>query len=97
MKKYKDDKDGFENSRKSVRQSYEETSAYKDYKYKILKIRYDYVDAYEVISVTEQVNIFDRDKVDQEISKLKGEPPAPVASTNFQPVRSLASPTDFLY
>jgi len=71
VQKYKVDKDFFDNLRNSVRQRYAETISYKDYKSKILKIMDSYVDAYDVISLTDQINIFDRDKFDHEISKLK--------------------------
>ncbi len=68
--KYKDDLKFFQKLRVSLKKRYSEVVDYKEYEAKIQKLLNEYVSSDEVIQLTEQVNIFDKEKFQDEIEKL---------------------------
>ncbi|WP_028666391.1 type I restriction endonuclease subunit R [Runella zeae] len=72
QKKYKDDLAFFQNLRKTVIQIYSLEIDYKQFEGQIQKLIDTHVSADEVVSITEQVNIFDSEKFEAEVQKIAG-------------------------
>ncbi|TRZ50874.1 MAG: type I restriction endonuclease subunit R [Dehalococcoidia bacterium] len=72
IQKYKDDLRFFQRLRASVKQRYAEVIDYKEYEPKIQKLLDTYISSDEVIRITEQVNIFDSDKFQEEVTRVEG-------------------------
>ena len=72
QKKYKDDLAFFQNLRKTVIQIYSLEIDYKQFEGQIQKLIDTHVSADEVVSITEQVNIFDSEKFEVEVQKIAG-------------------------
>ena len=72
IEKYKDDLRFFQHLRASVKSRYAETIDYKEYEPKIQKLLDQYVTSDEVIKITKQVNIFDKETFEQEVEKIEG-------------------------
>jgi len=72
IEKYKDDLRFFQHLRASVKSRYAESIDYKEYEPKIQKLLDQYVTSDEVIKITKQVNIFDKETFEQEVEKVEG-------------------------
>lgn len=72
IKTYKDDLTFFHNLRASVKQRYAETIDYKDYEKKIRKLIDTHIQSPEVKTITELVNIFDKERFAEEVEKIEG-------------------------
>ena len=70
--KYKSDLKFFVNLRSSVKRRYAEMVDYGEYEGKIQKLIDEYVGAEEIINITDLVNIFDKDKFEEELQKIQG-------------------------
>lgn len=70
--RYRSDLLFFQNLRKSVIQIYSLEIDYKQFEGQIQKLIDTHVSADEIISITEQVNIFDREKFEAEVQKIAG-------------------------
>ena len=73
IKRYKEDLKFFLNLRVSVRHRYSDTIDFKEYELQIQKLVDKHVESSEVISLTELVNIFDKEKFQQEVEKVIGD------------------------
>lgn len=71
-KKYKNDLKFFQKLRVSIKQRYAETVDYKEYEPKIQKLLDTYVTSDEVIRITKQVNIFEKDTFKEEVERVEG-------------------------
>lgn len=69
---YKNDLIFFQNLRKSVIQIYSLEIDYKQFEGQIQKLIDTHVTADEIVSITEQVNIFDKEKFEEEVEKIAG-------------------------
>ena len=72
VKRYKDDLHFFQKLRASVRKRYAESVDISEYEPKIKKLLDTYVTSDSVEIITEEVNIFDKEKFEEEIAKLRG-------------------------
>jgi type I restriction enzyme, R subunit len=72
QERYKKDLTFFQNLRKSVIQIYSLEIDYKQFEGQIQKLIDTHVTADEVVNITEQVNIFDREKFEAEVEKITG-------------------------
>jgi type I restriction enzyme R subunit len=70
---YKKDLKFFMNLRASVQRRYAEKIDFKEYEGRIQKLMDTYVNADEVETITELVNIFDQEKFEAEVAKVVGE------------------------
>ncbi|EKE02609.1 MAG: hypothetical protein ACD_20C00357G0032 [uncultured bacterium] len=73
IKMYKDDAKFFLKLRVAVKKRYAETIDYKEYEPKIQKLIDTYITSDEIIQITDLVNIFDTEKFDEEVSKIKND------------------------
>ncbi len=69
---YKNDSRFFLKLRVSVKQRYSDDIDYKQYEAQIQKLIDTHITTDEVIQITEQVNIFDKDKFQQEVEGIEG-------------------------
>lgn len=67
---YKSDMAFFKNLRESIIQRYSDEPNYKEYEPKIKKLVDTYIPSHGVEQLTQQVNIFDKEKFDLEVAKL---------------------------
>jgi type I restriction enzyme R subunit len=67
---YKHDLAFLHNLRVAVRRRYAETVDYRDYEHKVSKLLDSHIQSYEVPLITEQVNIFDVERFEQEVARL---------------------------
>jgi len=72
IQKYKDDLRFFQKLRVSIKRRYAEVIDYKEYEPKIQKLLDTYVTSDEIIRITEQVNIFDKKKFEEEVVRVEG-------------------------
>ncbi|HRV96156.1 MAG TPA: HsdR family type I site-specific deoxyribonuclease, partial [Anaerolineae bacterium] len=72
IRSYKADLRFFHNLRASVKQRYAETIDYKDYEAKVRKLMDSHIKSSDVATITELVNIFDAEKFDAEVARIKG-------------------------
>ncbi len=72
VQRYKDDLHFFQKLRASVRKRYAESVDLSEYEPKIKKLLDTYVTSDRVEIITEEVNIFDKDKFEEELAKLRG-------------------------
>jgi len=72
INKYKSDLTFFVNLRSAVKRRYAEMVNYGEYEGKIQKLIDEYVVAEEIINITDLVNIFDKDKFEEELQKIQG-------------------------
>ncbi|MBP7653087.1 type I restriction endonuclease subunit R [Candidatus Dependentiae bacterium] len=72
IKNYKTDLLFFQKLRTSVKKRYAESIDYKEYEGKVQKLIDTYVTSEKVTRITDLVNIFDKEKFDQEVNKIKG-------------------------
>jgi type I restriction enzyme, R subunit len=72
IEKYKEDLRFFQHLRVLVKSRYAESIDYREYEAKIQKLLDQYVTSDEVIKITDQVNIFDRESFEQEVAKVEG-------------------------
>jgi len=72
IERYNRDLDFFQKLRKSIRIRYAESIDFKEYESKIQKLLNEYVVAHDVVNITEQVNIFDKELFDKEVEKING-------------------------
>ena len=72
QERYKNDLAFFQNLRKTVIQIYSLEVDYKQFEGQVQKLIDTHVSADEIISITEQVNIFDREKFEAEVQKIAG-------------------------
>ncbi len=70
--RYREDAKFFLNLRASVRQRYSDTVTYKEYEPQVQKLIDKHIESSEVVSLTELVNIFDREKFKEEVEKVVG-------------------------
>jgi len=70
--KYKDDLRFFQHLRTSVKSRYSETIDFREYEPKIQKLLDQYVTSDEIIRITKQVNIFDKENFELEVQRLEG-------------------------
>jgi type I restriction enzyme R subunit len=70
IRRYKDDAKFFLHLRVSVKKRYSDEIDYKQYEKQIQNLINKYVVSEEIIQITEQVNIFDTEKFEQEIEKV---------------------------
>ncbi len=73
IQKYKDDLKFFQKLRFSVKRRYAEGIDYKEYEPKIQKLLDTYVTSDEVIRITEQVDIFDKENFEKEVIRVEGQ------------------------
>ena len=73
VKKYKDDVRFFLKLRISVKKRYSDAIDYKQYEKQIQNLINNHVSADEIIKITDQVNIFDKEKFAEEIERVEGE------------------------
>ena len=73
IQRYKDDLRFFQQLRASVKRRYAEVIDYKEYEPKIQKLLDTYVTSDEVIKITEQVNIFDKENFEKEVMRVEGQ------------------------
>lgn len=73
VRKYKSDLRAFMSLRKSVQRRYAETVDFKEYEQRIEKVYNTYVTSDEVEQITPLVNIFEKDKFEEEVAKVVGE------------------------
>lgn len=71
VNKYINDLKFFQHLRKAVKQRYAEEIDYKEYEPIIMKLLNRYVDSSEAITITKQVNIFDKENFNKEIEKIQ--------------------------
>ena len=69
---YKRDLAFFQHLRVSVKRRYAESIDYKEYEPKIQKLLDQYVTSDEIIKITEQVNIFNKELFEKEVEKVEG-------------------------
>jgi len=72
IRTYKNDLHFFQKLRASVKRRYAEVVDISEYEPKIKKLLDTYVTSDKVEIITEEVNIFDKDKFEEEIAKLRG-------------------------
>ncbi len=72
IKRYKEDLKFFQKLRASVRKRYAEVVDIGEYEPKIKKLLDTYVTSDSVEIITEEVNIFDKEKFEEELAKLRG-------------------------
>ncbi|UCH92210.1 MAG: type I restriction endonuclease subunit R [Candidatus Aminicenantes bacterium] len=70
--KYKEDLHFFTRLRESVKKRYAETVDFKEYEVKFQKLLDTYVEAEEVVQVTPQVNIFNKEEFEKEVEQVAG-------------------------
>lgn len=70
--KYKDDLHFFTGLRECVKKRYAETVDFKEYEIKFQKLLDTYVEAEDVVQVTPQVNIFDKEEFEKEVEQVAG-------------------------
>lgn len=73
IKKYKKELKFFQEIRKNVKLRYSDTIDHKEYEAKLQKLLDNYVNAEEIIRITNPVDIFDKEKFEEEISRVKGD------------------------
>ncbi len=71
IEKYKQDLHFFQKLRVSVKKRYSDEIDYKEYESKIQKLIDTYINTEEILQITELVDIFDKDKFEEEVSKLE--------------------------
>ncbi|MFQ5637889.1 MAG: type I restriction endonuclease subunit R [bacterium] len=71
--RYKEDAKFFLNLRVSVKRRYADAIDYREYEVQVQKLIDKHIQTSEVIAITELVNIFDREKFQQEVEKVVGE------------------------
>lgn len=71
VERYKNDLSFFQKLRVSVKRRYAEEIDYKEYESKVQKLIDTHVGASEVLQITPQVNIFEREKFQAEVEKLQ--------------------------
>lgn len=79
IERYKNDSKFFLNLRASVKMRYSDDVDYKQYEGQVQKLIDTHISTEDVITITEPVNIFDKDKFEQELDKLTS--PAAKADT----------------
>jgi type I restriction enzyme, R subunit len=72
MQYYKEDLKAFQKLRAIVKNRYSEVVDFKEYEPRIQKLLNTYVSAEDVLQITEQVNIFDRENFEKEVEKAVG-------------------------
>ena len=72
INRYKHDLGFFSKLRNSVRQRFADIIDFKSYEHQIQKLIDKHVTSHEVNPITELVNIFDKEKFDQEVEKIVG-------------------------
>lgn len=72
IQKYTDDAKFFLKLRVSVKSRYSDTVDYRQYEPQVQKLIDTHVTATDVIQVTDQVNIFEQDKFEEEVEKVTG-------------------------
>jgi len=72
INKYREDLKFFINLRGAVKRRYAEMVDYGEYEGKIQKLIDEYVGAEDIINITELVNIFEKDKFEEELQKIQG-------------------------
>ncbi len=72
IERYKEDLKFFQKLRYSIKLRYAEIVDFKEYESKIQKLLDEYVVADNVIKITEQVNIFDKELFEKEVEKVNG-------------------------
>jgi type I restriction enzyme R subunit len=73
LQRYREDAKFFLKLRVSVKSRYSDSIDYRQYEQQVQKLIDKHVTSDEVIKLTDQVNIFDRDKFEEEVEKLTGE------------------------
>lgn len=73
FERFKEDAKFFLNLRASVKQRYSDAIDYKEYEPQVQKLIDKHIESAEVISITELVNIFDRERFQEEVEKVVGE------------------------
>ncbi len=73
INRYSQDLKFFMNLRASVRRRYSDAVDYKEYEGQIQKLIDTHIESSEVVSLTELVNIFDKEKFQQEVERVVGE------------------------
>lgn len=68
--KYKDDLRFFQKLRVSVKKRYAEEIDYKEYETKVQKLIDTYITSDDILEITPLVDIFDKDKFEEEVSKI---------------------------
>lgn len=71
IEKYKKDLEFFQKLRVSIKKRYAEEIDYKEYEAKIQKLIDTYIKSDEILQITPLVDIFDKDKFEQEVSKVE--------------------------
>lgn len=72
IERYREDAKFFLKLRVSIKSRYSDDIDYKQYEQQVQKLIDKHVTSEEVIKITEQVNIFDRDKFEEEVEKIVG-------------------------
>ncbi len=70
VERYKKDLKFFSELRGSIKKRYAETLDHREYESKIQKLIDTYVGATDIVNITEPVDIFDKEKFNQEVSKI---------------------------
>ncbi len=73
INRYKQDLKFFMNLRAAVKRHYSDVIDYKEYESQIQKLVDKHIQSSEVITLTELVNIFDKEKFQQEVERMHGE------------------------
>ena len=71
IQRYKDDLKFFQKLRASVKRRYAETVDFKEYEPKIQKLLDTYVTSDEVVKITELIDIFDKEKFEEELARIQ--------------------------
>jgi len=72
INKYKQDLRFFQKLRASVKTRYAEVIDFKEYESKVKKLLDTYITSDEVIQITKQVNIFEKEKFQEEVARVEG-------------------------
>jgi type I restriction enzyme R subunit len=72
IQRYKDDLKFFQKLRASVKRRYAEAVDFKEYEPKIQKLLDTYVTSNEVVKITELIDIFDKEKFEEELARIQG-------------------------
>lgn len=72
INRYKEDLRFFQKLRYAIKKRYAEAIDFKEYETRIQKLLDEYVTSHDIITITQEVNIFDKELFDSEVEKVTG-------------------------